>query len=92
MSESARFDGRLIVLVNTAEPETAIAQALARVPEDLTALEMAFEIASTSCTVLSSRAYIQPYHWICFFSKQFQNTPPNPFLCQWFSETSYSCF
>jgi hypothetical protein len=21
------------------------------------------------------RAYIQPNHWICFFSKQFQNTP-----------------
>jgi len=41
-------------LVNTAEPETAIAQDLARVPEALTALEMAFEIASTSCTALST--------------------------------------
>ena len=37
------------------------------------------------------RTYIQPYNWICFFSKQFQDSPI-PFPCQWFSETSYSWF
>ena len=43
-----------MVLLKTAEPETAIAQVLARVPEALTAREMAFDMASTSCTALST--------------------------------------
>ena len=38
MSVSARSAGKLIVLVKTAEPETAIAQFLERVPEALTAI------------------------------------------------------
>jgi hypothetical protein len=48
MSASARFAGRLIVLVKTADPDTATAQYFELEPDFLTADLIASEIASMS--------------------------------------------